>query len=236
MVDTCLSGSEAIEMLKQRARLGEDYDLVFMDHMMPEMDGIETTEAIRAWEKEEYEKQNQNMHNKNGVEFPQETPKQLLERPKVVPIIALTANVVSGMREMFLEKGFSDFLAKPIVFSELDEILDKWISKEKREWGIGSGSVKKKLVLLVDNNLSNLRSGMDALEEKYDVITAPSVEKMLLLLENNSPDIILLGANMQNDYSGKWSDRMVLLKDFDPSSLLSCIENHFSEKEKGVLL
>ena len=103
MVDTSLSGIHAIELIKVN-----NYDIIFMDHMMPEMDGIETTTAIRAWEKEQQDK-------------------------KEIPIIALTANAVVGMREMFMEKGFSDFLAKPIDVSKLDEILDKWIPKDKRE-------------------------------------------------------------------------------------------------------
>jgi len=101
VVDTCLSGMEAIELVKR-----QNYDIVFMDHMMPEMDGIEVTAAIRA-----------------------------LEEPyfKTIPIVALTANAVSGMREMFLENGFNDFLAKPIDVSKLDEMLARWIPKEKRE-------------------------------------------------------------------------------------------------------
>lgn len=49
-----------------------------------------------------------------------------------VPIIALTANAVSGMREMFLSRGFSGFLAKPIDVSKLDEIMGKWIPKHKQ--------------------------------------------------------------------------------------------------------
>ena len=110
-IDTCLSGAEAIEFVKKH-----DYDLVFMDHMMPDMDGIEATENIRAWEKE------QNTNNE-----------LLLENLKGVPIIALTANAVSGMREMFMEKGFNDFLAKPIDISKLDEVLGRWIAKDKRE-------------------------------------------------------------------------------------------------------
>jgi CheY-like chemotaxis protein len=118
-VDTCLSGVQAIELAKQN-----DYDIVLMDHMMPEMDGIEATAAIRAWEKER--------QKKNSVELPAETQRQLLERPKGVPIIALTANAVMGMREMFIENGFNDFLAKPIDVSKLDGILDRWIPKEKR--------------------------------------------------------------------------------------------------------
>jgi len=95
------------------------------------MDGIEALEAIRAWEKEEYEKK--------CMEFPRETPKLLLERPKEVPIIALTANAVVGMREMFIEKGFNDFLSKPIDVSKLDDILMRWIPKEKRIQGSGAG-------------------------------------------------------------------------------------------------
>jgi CheY-like chemotaxis protein len=102
-IDTCLSGADAIEKVKQH-----DYDLVFMDHMMPEMDGIEATAAIRKWEAKR--------NVKSGI-----------------PIIALTANAVVGMKETFLEKGFNDFLSKPIDITKLDEILEHWIPKEKKE-------------------------------------------------------------------------------------------------------
>jgi CheY-like chemotaxis protein len=111
-----------------------------------------------------------------------------------MPIIALTANAVTGMREIFLEKGFNDFLAKPIDVSKLDEMLIKWITKEKREEGRGKS--EKKLVLIVDDNLANLRAGINALKGKYSVISAPSEEKMLNLLETNNPALILLGANI----------------------------------------
>ncbi|MDR2965378.1 MAG: response regulator [Treponema sp.] len=111
-IDSCLSGQEAIELVKHNI-----YDIVFMDHMMPDMDGIEATTIIREWEKEQLQKDHS---------FRQ------------VPVIALTANAVSGVRDMFIEKGFNDFLAKPIDVAGLDEILNRWISKEKRE----SASVK----------------------------------------------------------------------------------------------
>jgi CheY-like chemotaxis protein len=88
-----------------------------MDHMMPEMDGIETTALIREWENTQLEA---------GT------------RRKQIPIIALTANAVVGMREMFLQKGFDDFLTKPIDVSKLDDMLERWIPKEKREQGAGS--------------------------------------------------------------------------------------------------
>jgi len=73
---------------------------------MPEMDGIEATAAIRAWEKNPDRQQ--------------------------IPVIALTANAVVGMREMFLENGFNDYLSKPIDISKLDEILNRWIPVEKK--------------------------------------------------------------------------------------------------------
>jgi signal transduction histidine kinase/CheY-like chemotaxis protein len=96
-IDTSASGCEAVELARKN-----HYDIIFMDHMMPDMDGIEATAAIRAL----------------GV--------------TEVPVIALTANAVSGMREMFIGKGFSDYISKPIEITELDGIMEKWILPEKR--------------------------------------------------------------------------------------------------------
>jgi two-component system, sensor histidine kinase and response regulator len=106
-VDTCLSGRRAVEMVRK-----QNYDIVLMDHMMPEMDGIETTAIIRAWE--------------------EELQKKHTAPQKRVPIIALTANAVVGMKEMFIQCGFDDFIPKPIDVSKLDEMLNRWIPKEKR--------------------------------------------------------------------------------------------------------
>ncbi|MFP3043800.1 ATP-binding protein [Treponema primitia] len=103
-ITTVTSGKEAIELIKKNR-----YDIVFMDHMMPEMDGIETTAAIRAWE-----------------------DKQQMSQEHTVPIIALTANAVTGMKEMFLAKGFNDYLSKPIEISKLDGMMAEWIPAEKK--------------------------------------------------------------------------------------------------------
>ncbi len=96
------SGEEALAQIESR-----DYDFVFMDHMMPGMDGIECFHAIR---------------NKEGSYFSQ------------VPIIALTANAIAGAREMFLEEGFSDFVAKPIDNALLNEVLETYIPEEKKRF------------------------------------------------------------------------------------------------------
>ncbi|MDR2631787.1 MAG: response regulator, partial [Spirochaetaceae bacterium] len=115
-IDRVLGGMEAIHLVQKN-----NYDIIFMDHMMPGMDGIEATAAIRAWEREE--------HRKKIAELPEGTPGVC---PAEIPIIALTANAISGMKEMFLENGFNDYLSKPMEISRLDGILGKWISREKK--------------------------------------------------------------------------------------------------------
>ncbi|MCL2689991.1 MAG: response regulator [Chitinispirillia bacterium] len=109
------SGKEAIEKVRN-----DEYDIVFMDHMMPEMDGVEATRQIR----------------------------ELSEKQKILPIIALTANAIAGAREMFLANGFNDFISKPIDSQELIRILLNWLpagkvieeAAETKEGGAGGES------------------------------------------------------------------------------------------------
>jgi signal transduction histidine kinase/DNA-binding response OmpR family regulator len=103
-VDTVLSGQEAVErVMAEEVR----YDLVFMDHMMPEMDGIDAVRIIR---------------NEIGSPYARQ-----------VTIVALTANAVEGNREMFLESGFNDFISKPIDIKQLDMVLNRWIRDKQNE-------------------------------------------------------------------------------------------------------
>ncbi|MCL2193651.1 MAG: response regulator, partial [Treponema sp.] len=101
-VSLCKSGEMAIGAVKANR-----YDMIFMDHLMPEMDGVEATDRIRML----------------GV-----GDRYFAE----VPIVALTANAVSGMREFFLKNGFNDFTPKPVEMVRLNGILERWIPKEKR--------------------------------------------------------------------------------------------------------
>lgn len=95
---TALSGAECLSMLKT-----QDVDIIFLDYMMPEMNGIDTLYAIREMNKS----------------F------------KTIPVIALTANVVNGAREMFLEAGFDDYIAKPIDINKLEKILKQKLPKSQ---------------------------------------------------------------------------------------------------------
>ncbi|MCR5664642.1 MAG: response regulator, partial [Oscillospiraceae bacterium] len=94
-IDVSSSGFEAIEMVKKTR-----YDAIFMDHMMPEMDGIEAARLIRSLDGEYF---------------------------KQVPIIALTANAMSDARGQFIEAGMNDFVAKPIEMQELHRVIKKYI-------------------------------------------------------------------------------------------------------------
>ena len=97
-IDTAKSGAIALEKLQHT-----HYDLIFMDHMMPEMDGIETTKKIREMDDPYYKK---------------------------VPIIALTANAVQGAKEEFLRGGMNDFVAKPIAINDIVQKLQYWLPKD----------------------------------------------------------------------------------------------------------
>ncbi len=97
-VMTAESGPQAIEMVK-----GKGYHMVFKDHMMPGMDGVEALHAIREL---------------SGDYF------------KQLPVVALTANAISGAREMFLSEGFQDFVTKPIEMNAMERSLRQWLPEE----------------------------------------------------------------------------------------------------------
>ena len=93
IVTTCESGQEAIDLCRQN-----EYDVIFMDHMMPVMDGVEAMRRIRSEQ----------------------------TRSKIItPVIAFTANAVSSAREMFRQAGFDGFVAKPVDMVELERVLKR---------------------------------------------------------------------------------------------------------------
>ncbi len=96
------SGAEAIDRVKKHLI---SYDLIFMDHMMPFMDGVEATQNIRQMPGEYAQK---------------------------VPIIALTANAINGVEQQFIDAGMNDYIAKPVKIGELQKILQKWLPRHKQ--------------------------------------------------------------------------------------------------------
>ena len=101
-VDEADCGSLAIALAKENK-----YDMILMDHMMPEMDGIEAVRHIRT------------ECGANG---------------RTAVIIALTANAIHGAREMYLENGFEDFLSKPFERIQLHALLNKWVPDKQKQF------------------------------------------------------------------------------------------------------
>jgi len=171
-IKLCKSGMEAIDAVKATR-----FDLVFMDHMMPDMDGVETLLKIREY----------------GSEDP---------HYKSVPIVVLTADAVFGTREMLLSKGFNDFLSKPIDTLKLNAVLERWIPKEKQmraaaevskifeapEYNLGEINIQG---LNVKKGLSLTGGTMENYIEILSTFSRDGIEKIeqlkICLVTNNVP-------------------------------------------------
>ncbi len=115
-IDLANSGRECLQKAKEKA-----YDIIFMDHMMPEMDGIETLQCM--------------LQEKDGLNVQ-------------TPVIALTANAIAGVKEMYLQAGFTDYLSKPVEVSALEGMIIKYLPNEKqRSVGESSTEMKENLTL-----------------------------------------------------------------------------------------
>ena len=98
-ISSATSGSDCIKLVKENK-----YDIIFLDHMMPELDGVATMNILKN----------------SGYDIP--------------PVIALTANSYSGLKEYYVDAGFSDYLSKPINFKELNRLIIKYFdNKESKE-------------------------------------------------------------------------------------------------------
>lgn len=97
-IDTAESGKRALQMIQKKK-----YHIIFMDHMMPVMDGIEATQKLRAMDGDYY---------------------------RNVPVVALTANALTDAREKFTRAGMNDFVAKPIEMKEICNCIKKWLPRE----------------------------------------------------------------------------------------------------------
>jgi len=103
-IDGVTSGRQAIDAIRDEK---QKYDAIFMDHFMPDLDGVETVRIIRE---------------DIGTEY-----------ARTIPIIALTAEVDEGNEKLFLSKGFQAFLPKPIDMARLDAILRQWVQNKELE-------------------------------------------------------------------------------------------------------
>ena len=215
VIDSAHSGLECINKINK----GEKYDIVFLDDMMPKMNGRETIKRLKS--DENYK----------------------------IPTIALTANAITGMKEEYLSCGFDDYLSKPIEKTELERVIKTYIHKINDEiTNAPSGEVSsiidmdfnipdvvprsvqkevakdnenaldfsdKKLLLVDDNELNLKVAEMSLKKYKFDITSVKSGSDCISKVIENKYDIIFLD-DMMPDLDGcKTLDNLKTLEDFN---------------------
>ena len=159
-IDTAVSGRECLERVKKK-----QYDLIFLDHMMPEMDGIETLQNMRLL-----------ADNLN----------------REIPVIMLTANAIVGAKEEYMEAGFTDYLTKPIRETELLEMLLKYLpgelvrEKDGQETGVqetdgqvmGTQKIEEQKKEATENKNDSEQPGMAAYTDETETDPMHQLEKL----------------------------------------------------------
>ncbi|MDR1837781.1 MAG: response regulator [Treponema sp.] len=146
-IDTANSGTEVIDKIMN----GSKYDVIFMDHMMPGMDGIETVKLIRTLDYD-------------------------------YPIVALTANAITGQAEMFLNNGFDDFISKPIDIRQLDIVLNKLVRDRQPPEVLEEAQRQKNTMYAAGNH----RIAVDSQLSEFFVRDAEKAERVFnAIFQNN---------------------------------------------------
>ena len=159
VIDTAVDGAQALEMVKNN-----EYDIIFMDNMMPVMDGIEATRRIRQMDGDYY---------------------------KNLPIIALTALAGRGDRERFQSLGFDEFLSKPIDLNKMDIILHKFLQNKIRDiYDISTTkeeniSIEADLVIDTEAGIRQLGYNKDSYADILTIYVQDMEKRYSQLIANN---------------------------------------------------
>ncbi|MBQ3911910.1 MAG: response regulator [Lachnospiraceae bacterium] len=168
-IDTAERGRDALTLAA-----GNQYDAIFIDHMMPDMDGIETLEHLRE-------------SGKNTE----------------TPAIALTANAVSGAREMYLNAGFTDYLSKPVDGAKLEKLLSEVLPAEKLQKPVSlsasdtaGNTPETSRILVIDDDETVRELVRGIMEPQYSILTANSGAEGVKAAKDNIPDLIMLDVHL----------------------------------------
>lgn len=176
-IDTAESGQEALDLVKDNV-----YDLIFLDHRMPNMDGIECFRLMKEMGED--------------------------NRSQSAPVISLTANAVSGAREEYLTIGFADYLTKPIDPDKLEEMLLRYLPKDKVKTVVDSkgadSKTKKNLqafsektsIVIIDDDSTIRNIAETILKDSYKVTALASGAEGIKYLKDHRTELILLDVKM----------------------------------------
>lgn len=168
-IDTALSGRRALDLAAVN-----DYDVVFIDHMMSDMDGIEMLRRMRK-----------------------------LEKNQETPAVALTANAVSGARQMYMDAGFNDYLSKPVEGARLERMLLRYIPDEKVDRDVirteedkTPAASERYGILVVDDDESVCTLVRSIMENEYDVRVCGLGREVHSMAKEFAPDLIILDIHL----------------------------------------
>ncbi len=167
-IETADSGDACIALFKRNP-----YDLIFLDHMMPDKDGIETIKEMKKCT---------------------DTPNQR------TPVICLTANAVSGMREMYIEAGFDDYLTKPIDTGRLESMLLAYLPPDMVEEVTEEEEAPEVVhsILVVADDVEFLKKAREWLGDSYNVVAVKSKEQVISYLQKHEAELILLDSDIKD--------------------------------------
>ncbi|MEG0266861.1 MAG: response regulator, partial [Bacilli bacterium] len=181
---------------------GETFDMILLDDMMPEMDGKEV----------------------------------LIELKKIpnfnIPVVALTANVMSGIKEKYIKLGFNDYLAKPIESIELSNLLNKYLNRKQE---IKYKDFSNKKILIVDDNKLNIKIARNFLKS-YNFTIEESISGIDAIekIRNNKYDLIFMDYMMPKMDGIETLNKLKEIKDFDTSVVVITAEVNEDSKEKFI--
>lgn len=186
-IDTAESGFECLDMIRKKR-----YDIIFLDHRMPEMDGMETFEKMREMTEEE-------------------------SMCTGVPVIALTANAVSGAREEYINAGFNDYLTKPVDGEALEKLIIKYLADDKYT-----------LVSEEDNDMRGDDTGLpgwllkaDTLDTSAGIENCGSVQAYMTALKLFYENSSLSSADIRKFYDeGDWKNYNIKVHSLKSSARL----------------
>ncbi len=203
-IDTADSGDAGIVMFKRNF-----YDIVFLDHMMPDKDGIETLKEMKECK---------------------DTPNQK------TPVICLTANAVSGMREMYINAGFDDYLTKPIDTGRLESMLIKYLPPDLLEMAEEAEKAEKKEpetlrnILAAADDIEFLKKIREWLSDRYNVVVVKSGEQAQAYLKKHETDLVLMDAGLP-ELSDIDKEKLIRgpLKEMSQDEIISQINEFFTK-------
>ena len=203
-IETADSGDACIALFKRNF-----YDVIFLDHMMPDKDGIETIKEMKECK---------------------DTPNEK------TPVICLTANAVSGMREMYINAGFDDYLTKPIDTGRLESMLLRYLPPDLVEQVDQEESEDKKKkenkpdILVASEDVAILKNVKEWLSEIANVVVVKSVDQANTYLEKHETGLILADDNIP-EIKGCDNAKLIRcnLRDISRDDIISQVNEFFGK-------